>query len=347
MIRLKKSLYVFLAVSFMAFSFFTEGGSRAEAATGTWKHSSGGWWYSYADGSYARSEWLKIRSRWYYFNASGYMATGWKNLDGKWYYLSKSGAMAKGWQKISDKWYYFNSDGAMVTGWKIAGGRDYYFSADGVMVTDWNRIDDKEYYFDPDGAMVIGGVVVGEDTKMPETGAKVFMYSHDPKDSFSAMNDVVEDPDAVFGYSPDPESSRLKDYVDVIDWTDPVQVAEARKERQDYFNSMSELYIMIAEMQEEDKTSEEIARAVSRRRNELRLEAYEDDPEGLAKIKKNNLETYGHEDGPDADEVYRKYGSWQVVLEKALSTNVGMDLCLGFYDEFYFTYGFTDSGAGK
>ena len=204
-----------------------------------------------------------------------------------------------------------------------------------------------EYYFDPDGAMVIGGVVVSKGNSMPETGATVFMYSHDPKDSSSAMKDIVEDPDAVFGYSPDPESTRLKDFVDVIDWTDPVEVAKARNERQMYFYSMSELYTMIAVMQEENKTPEEIAKAVSKRRNELRLEAYKDDPEGLAEIKRNNLETYGHEDGPDADEVYMKYGSWQVVLEKALSTNVGMDICLGFYDEYFYTYGFTDSGAGK
>ena len=345
--RVKKSLYVLLALSLMAVFLLTDSVNRAEAASGTWKHSSGGWWYSFSDGSYAKSEWLKIGGKWYYFNAGGYMATGWKKLGGKWYYLTKSGAMATGWKKIGGKWYYFSGSGAMVTGWKLIGGEDYYFLPGGAMATCWNRIDGKEYYFDPDGAMVIGGVVVSKGNSMPETGATVFMYSHDPKDSSSAMKDIVEDPDAVFGYSPDPESTRLKDFVDVIDWTDPVEVAKARNERQMYFYSMSELYTMIAVMQEENKTPEEIAKAVSKRRNELRLEAYKDDPEGLAEIKRNNLETYGHEDGPDADEVYMKYGSWQVVLEKALSTNVGMDICLGFYDEYFYTYGFTDSGAGK
>ena len=42
--------------------------------------------------------------------------------------------------------------------------------------------------------------------------------------------------------------------------------------------------------------------------------------------------------GPSADSLYEKYGSWQTVLKKALSTNMGMDACLGLYDEYYYTY---------
>ena len=42
--------------------------------------------------------------------------------------------------------------------------------------------------------------------------------------------------------------------------------------------------------------------------------------------------------GPSVDSLYEKYGAWQTVLEKALSTNMGMDACLGLYDEYYYTY---------
>ena len=101
---------------------------------------------------------------------------------------------------------------------------------------------------------------------------------------------------------------------------------------------MSELYRMIEDMLHQTKTVEEIARAVSYRRNELRLEACADDPEELELVKKSNLETYGNEFGPTADALYEKYGSWQKVLEKALGTNEGMDACLGFYDEYYDLY---------
>ena len=53
-----------------------------------------------------------------------------------------------------------------------------------------------------------------------------FAYVHDPTKNPEAMKDIVVNPDAVYGFSPSPESTRLKDYVDAIDWTDPVQVAE-------------------------------------------------------------------------------------------------------------------------
>ena len=166
----------------------------------------------------------------------------------------------------------------------------------------------------------------------------VFAYENDPRDNPRAMEDIVENPDAVYGFSPDPDSTRLGAYADAIDWSDPEQVADARAQREEYHESMSELYGMIETMLGEGKNVEEIARAVSGRRNELRLEVYADDPEGLELAKQSNLETYGDENGPSADSLYEKYGSWQTVLEKALSTNMGMDACLGLYDEYYYTY---------
>ena len=74
-----------------------------------------------------------------------------------------------------------------------------------------------------------------------------FTYEHDPRENPEAMKDIVENPDAVYGFSPSPDSVRLKDYVNALDWTDPAQVAEARAQRQAYHDSMSELYRMIVE----------------------------------------------------------------------------------------------------
>ena len=153
------------------------------------------------------------------------------------------------------------------------------------------------------------------------------------------MRDIVVDPDAVYGFSPSgAEDSTLKEYVDLIDWSDEEQVAAAREQRQEYHDSLEELYEIILEMTLADRDIETIARAVSQRRNELRVEVYKDDPEGLAVLKKRNLETYGNEFGPTPDSLYAKYGSWETVLLKALGTNAGMDACLGFYDEYYYLY---------
>ena len=85
-------------------------------------------------------------------------------------------------------------------------------------------------------------------------------------------------------------------------------------------------------------TIEQIARAVSTERNRIKLAQYENEPETLALIKKNNLDRYGHEEGPQPEELYKKYGSWEIVIEKAFTPNLGMDVICGLYDEYYPLY---------
>ena len=168
-----------------------------------------------------------------------------------------------------------------------------------------------------------------------------FAYEHDPMENPKAAQDIMVNPDAVYGYSPRPDSVRLKEYADA-DWSNAEVVEEAKQQRIAYHESIDELYRLIEQMLGEGKNVEEIARAVSTRRNEIRLESYKDDPEGLEKVKKSNLDTYGNENGPTPDQLYEKYGSWQTVLEKALSSNPGMDACLGLYDIYYDTYDLED-----
>lgn len=162
-------------------------------------------------------------------------------------------------------------------------------------------------------------------------------YEHDPRDNPEAMKDIIENADAVYGFSPNPESTRIGVYAE-YDWTDPAFVAGAQEERRAYHESMSSMMDILYEMRAEGASIEEMARAVSTERNRLRLEAYQDDPEGLEKLKQSNLDTYGHEDGPTPDELYEKYGSWELVIQKAFGTNMGMDACCGLYDEYYQLY---------
>ncbi len=186
----------------------------------------------------------------------------------------------------------------------------------------------RDEYIDVDMTGSAGGVFLI--TKCPS-----FRYVHNPADNPKVLKDAIVNPDAVYGFSPNPDSTRLREYVDALDWTDPVAVAKAKKEREEYHAKNAELYGMIEDMLARGKDVETIARAVSKRRNELRLESYKNDPVGLAKVKKSNLDTYGNEEGPTVESLYAKYGSWQTVLEKALSTNAGMDACLGLYDDMY------------
>ncbi len=173
-------------------------------------------------------------------------------------------------------------------------------------------------------------------TAAAASAADGFRYVHDPCLNPKAMKDIVADDTAVYGFRPS-ETGSLKLYASA-DWSDPQIVEQGRLDRIAYHQSIESMYEMLRDMQAQGKTTEEIARAVSTRRNEIRLAAYADDPEELAAVKQRNLEKYGHEEGPLPDELYAQYGSWTTVMEKAFSTNAGMDACLGLYDDYFFLY---------
>ena len=126
---------------------------------GQWIQNDKGWWYQYADGSYAKNTWAAINGAWYHFDSDGYMQTGWFTEGTAKYYLDPvSGAMKTGWQLINNKWYYFNGSGIMVTGWQWIGNTCYYFDGTGVMATDtWIGND----YVNSNGAWVPGMVKPG------------------------------------------------------------------------------------------------------------------------------------------------------------------------------------------
>ena len=165
---------------------------------------------------------------------------------------------------------------------------------------------------------------------------KKFKYKHDPRENPSAMADIIEDENAIYGFRPS-ESGSLAMYANE-DWSNPEVVEKGRQDRIAYHKSLESMYVMLNEMTSEGKDIETIARAVSAKRNELRLDAYKDDPEGLEALKQRNLKKYGHEEGPLPDELYAQYGSWEIVISKAFSTNSGMDACLGLYDDYYELY---------
>ncbi len=175
-----------------------------------------------------------------------------------------------------------------------------------------------------------------EDADHPDPG---YTYVHDPMDNPEAAEDIMPDPDAIYGYSPRPDSVRLKEYINAVDWTDPDEVEALRQKRIQYHASMSEIYVLAGRMSEEGKSIEEIARAASALRNEIRLASYRDS-NLLETVKLSNLETYGNENGPTPEFLYEKYGDWMTVLKKSISANPGMDACLGLYDEMYSTYTF-------
>ena len=126
-----------------------------------------------------------------------------------------------------------------------------------------------------------------EETESQSTSV-IFSYVHDPRENPEAMADIIENVDAVYGFSPDPDSDRLGTYAK-YDWTNPEFVAQAQEDRRAYHESMDSMTDILYRMRDEGASIEEMARAVSEERNRLRLESYKDDPKKLADVKESNL----------------------------------------------------------
>ncbi len=117
-------------------------------ANGTWIESNNNWWYSYADGSYAKSEYVDG----YWLNSTGWYDSTWNghwssNSIG-WWYESNNWYPTNQWLKIDGTWYYFKSSGYMACNEWIG---NYYIQSDGTMARDmWIG----DYYVGSDGAWV-------------------------------------------------------------------------------------------------------------------------------------------------------------------------------------------------
>lgn len=176
-----------------------------------------------------------------------------------------------------------------------------------------------------------------------ELEKNIFKYKHNPSENPKVLQDAIVDENAVYGYSPNPKpTSRISGFAngDLYDWSNPDKVKVYRERRIQYHIENDNIDRLIIEMKKNNKSIEEIARAANARRNQNRLYDYikRNDYEGLKKVKKSNLKTYGNELGITAEDALRKYGSWEKVIEKTKSANPDMDACCGLYDVYYDLY---------
>lgn len=145
-------------------------------AIDTWKYSSGGWWYSFADGGFASDGIYRIEGKDYSFDKSGYLAS-----EG-WYTLSDADS--------SVHWYYVLSDGSVARSQWISGS--YYVGADGFMLTDTFTPDG--YYVDKSGNWIPGYKPVAPDKPViPDTGEHL-TYNQVPAyngSAYAIVNDNI------------------------------------------------------------------------------------------------------------------------------------------------------------
>ncbi len=175
----------------------------------------------------------------------------------------------------------------------------------------------------------------GSVDNLPKAGLKTsFRYINNPMDNPKAAVDIIENPNAVYGYSPKPGSS-LDEYK-FVDWSDPSVVDAKRIERIDYHIKLerqkAELAQSVDEMLVEGYSIEDIARSVVYDRNANRIKSYNGNLMGLEAMKARNLRKYGNPEGPTPEMLFEKYGSWEEVIFASFRSNPGMDACLGLYD---------------
>ena len=94
----------------------------------------------------------------------------------------------------------------------------------------------------------------GSDSK---SGRSATFYKNNPMDNPKAARDIIENPNAVYGFSPNPESTRIGKYANKIDWTNPEQVAIARQTRKAYHDANES---MLQSLYDKGYTTQDIAK---------------------------------------------------------------------------------------
>lgn len=183
------------------------------AGNGTWVYSGGGWWYSYADGSYATNEYING----YWLNSAGWYDStwngGWYRNSVGWWYQSGYWYPVNQWLKIDQKWYHFNASGYMDANQWIG---DYYVGSSGAMATNqwvgnyyvnssgmWVRNQwIGDYYVGADGLWVPGKQKTtdssnkcrpGQNVVVVDGGSSLFLAETDNNDSNNTSNTNITD----------------------------------------------------------------------------------------------------------------------------------------------------------
>lgn len=185
---MKRLKHALLATAMLASAIVVPAAAAAKAPEGSWIQDNRGYWYKFADGGWAKSEyvngyWIRKNGYWdggvkfgwhsnnygYWWgtaDGSWYAKNTWQKIDGKWYYFDARGYMAKNeyiggyWVGANGAWNPGYSHGHWVRGTGDNEGKWWYMDNVGSSgakwyPTDkWLRIDGYSYYFDEDGWML-------------------------------------------------------------------------------------------------------------------------------------------------------------------------------------------------
>ena len=101
---------------------------------------------------------------------------------------------------------------------------------------------------------------------------------------------------------------------------------EAQRTRMRYHGLLEDMHRTEADMREAGFTDEEIARELVDMRNQAKeITRAGMSPEEVRILEERNLAKYGNPLGPNADQLYAKYGSWQQVIDASMRTSYAVD----------------------
>jgi RHS repeat-associated protein len=138
---------------------------------------------------------------------------------------------------------------------------------------------------------------------------------------------IYADSRGVYGYLPRPGSRYDRD---AFDFTDPDFVSRNRQIRLAYIEGTQDLERIIRQMRSQGQSSEEIARRVVSERNRQKVEAraHMTDAE-VRDLESENIRLYGNPVGPSPDQVYDRYGDWEVVIQSSMRRDPEINVLLG------------------
>ena len=153
-----------------------------------------------------------------------------------------------------------------------------------------------------------------------------------PLDDPKVAKEVKADPNAIYGYSLKPSSPLAKFG---IDFSDAAQVASARAKRIKYLENLAKkrkaLEAEVRRLRAEGHSMKSIAESKVAKRNQDRINSYieSNNLEGLESMYQRNLQNYGRREGPTAEQLFEKKGSWERVVFGSVETSRAMNVVLG------------------
>ena len=137
---------------------------------------------------------------------------------------------------------------------------------------------------------------------------------HRVQNNATAMADIIEDKNAVYGFRPS-STGNYAEYAS-LDWSDKAVIHSILDERQAFYDKFEPAFRRLLEMLLDVNTTEEIVREL----NTLCV---------TENIYDSEL---------PVDDLYDEYGTWEAVLVQLMDVHPGLDACIGLYDKNYCIY---------